>query len=193
MPRVQFVKSARKDIPGTDIKKGDSYFWWKFRFGGKRTSKTYPSRSQLTQSSFLQTVYDIEDRIASCSFADMDDAEEQIQGFVDELNELRDTCQESLDNMPEQLQYAPTGELLQERIDALESAISDLESITVDDGTLEVSPDEIDDDLRFFLGFFLQRVFLFLFEDHPRPFLHSLQSHRLRELEEEVQGISIGV
>lgn len=31
MPRVTHVKKARKAIPGTDIKVGDSYYWWKFR------------------------------------------------------------------------------------------------------------------------------------------------------------------
>lgn len=35
MARATLVKKARKDIPGTDIKAGDSYYWWAFRFGGK--------------------------------------------------------------------------------------------------------------------------------------------------------------
>ena len=38
MPRVHHVKSARKDNPVA--KKGESYYWWKFRYGGKRYSKT---------------------------------------------------------------------------------------------------------------------------------------------------------
>jgi hypothetical protein len=57
MARAHFVKKARKAIPGTDIKKGDSYYWWKFRFGGKRTSKTAPKASQLTQSEFWVVGY----------------------------------------------------------------------------------------------------------------------------------------
>ena len=50
MPRVKHVQSARKAIPSAGIEVGDSYYWWKFRYGGKRVSKTYPKRSQLTQS-----------------------------------------------------------------------------------------------------------------------------------------------
>ena len=61
---------------------------------------------------------------------------EEVQSFRDDivsnLEELRDTTQDSLDNMPESLQYSPTGELLQERIDSLESAISEFESLDLD-------------------------------------------------------------
>jgi len=32
MPRVHFVKKARRDYPDDDIKKDESYYWWKFRF-----------------------------------------------------------------------------------------------------------------------------------------------------------------
>jgi hypothetical protein len=82
MPKVIFVKKAQKDIPGTNIKKGDSYYWWKFRFGGKRTSKTYPKRSQLTQSDFLQRIYEIEDQLSGASFSEPKD----VETFIDEIN-----------------------------------------------------------------------------------------------------------
>ena len=36
--------------------------------------------------------------------------------------------EDSLDNMPESLQYAPTGELLQERIDACDNAMNEVDS-----------------------------------------------------------------
>ena len=49
MPRVHFVRKAAKAHAG-GIEKGDSYYWWKFRYGGIRKSKTRPKRSQLTQS-----------------------------------------------------------------------------------------------------------------------------------------------
>ena len=57
---------------------------------------------------------------------------DNIEGIIDTLTELMDNAQDSLDNMPEQLQYGPTGEMLQERIDGLESAISELEDIDVE-------------------------------------------------------------
>lgn len=46
------------------------------------------------------------------------------------LEDLRDQQQESLDNMPENLQGGDTGCMLQERIDSLESAIDELNDIS---------------------------------------------------------------
>jgi len=138
--RVHYVKKARKDYPDAGIKKGESYYWWKFRYGGIRRSKTPPTRQQLTQSEFLQQVYDIEDSIDDMEvcmevlFGDSNEVEQEmetrIQHIVDEIEQLRDECQEKLDNMPEQLQEtSDAGILLQERIDALDNWIDEIESI----------------------------------------------------------------
>ena len=127
MARVTFVKSARKD---NDVcKQGESYYWWKFRYGGKRMSLTPPKRSQLTQSNFLGQLYDLQDGM---SFSDYDDFESTVDEIKSTINEMRDECQESLDNMPEQLQYAPTGELLQERIDALEEWEGEFDNVDLE-------------------------------------------------------------
>lgn len=129
MPRVHYVKKARKDNPVAQ--KGESYYWWKFRFGGKRYSRTYPRPSQLTQSAYFGTLYDLIDMINEYDIELGDEG--AVEGLRDEvegeLDSLRDECQGSLDNMPESLQYAPTGELLQERIDALDNAINELSYI----------------------------------------------------------------
>ena len=45
------------------------------------------------------------------------------------MEELRDTCQESFDNIPEQLQEGDSGQILQERIENLDDVISNLENI----------------------------------------------------------------
>ena len=50
MPRVYTVNAARKDYPDDGISKGDTYYYWKFNYGSKVKSKTYPKRSQLTRS-----------------------------------------------------------------------------------------------------------------------------------------------
>ena len=162
MPRVTHVKKARKDVPGSDIKKGESYYWWKFRFGGKRVSRTAPRRSQLTNSAHLGQLYDMEDAIGNYQLpVEPDDIEilvSDVQMFIDDMKsqveELRDQAQESLDNMPEQLQGAPTGELLQSRIDgadgaesALDEAYSNVEDVDPEDflGDLDdEEPDVID-------------------------------------------------
>ena len=126
MPRVTHVKKARKDNPV--CKKGESYYWWKFRYGGKRYSLTRPRASQLTQSAYFSTLYSIQEMVEDWS-GEADDMEGFIDEVRDQITELRDETQGSLDNMPESLQYSPTGELLQERVDALENAESELDCI----------------------------------------------------------------
>jgi len=138
MPRVTHVKSARKDNPVA--KKGESYYWWKFRYGGKRFSLTYPRPSQLTQSAYLGAVYDLIDMANNWEIDPEDDG--AVENMRDELygsvEEIQSECQESLDNMPESLQYSPTGELLQERIDACDNAMNELDSIQEPDQWQEV-------------------------------------------------------
>jgi len=138
MPRVTYVKSARKANPV--VQKGGSYYWWKFRYGGKNYSLTRPRASQLTLSAYLGSVHDLIERVNE--FQPELGEEGVIEDFRDEvvndINEIRDECQQSLDNMPEQLQYAPTGELLQERIDACDSAEAECDGIEEPDQWQEV-------------------------------------------------------
>ena len=61
-----------------------------------------------------------------------DVSEEGRDSIICDLEAVRDDLQDRLDNMPEGLQQGDIGQLLQERIDCLESAISDLESIDFD-------------------------------------------------------------
>lgn len=132
MARVHFVKRARKDYPEDGIKKGESYYWWQFAYSKKQISKTPPSRSQLTRSEFLQTIYEIEDRIAQYSPTDQADLENFRDELVSDLQSLLDETQDKYDNMPEQLrESSDSGNTLQERIDSLEDAISTLESMEV--------------------------------------------------------------
>lgn len=129
MARANFVKAARKDIPGTDIKKGDSYYWWKFRFGGKRVSKTAPSRSDLTQSAFYGTLYEIEDRFGG-GFATVEDLQSEVENAISDLEALRDECQEKLDAIPDNLRdTSSSGELLQSRVDELDGLIDELNGL----------------------------------------------------------------
>jgi hypothetical protein len=131
MPKVTFVKSARKANPVAEV--GQSYYWWKFRFGGKRYSKKMPRPSQLTQSEYLSTLRSLIEQVEDHNVGDPEAFEELRDEIVSAVTDLREQAQDSLDNMPESLQASPTGELLQERIDALESAESDIENLEVDD------------------------------------------------------------
>jgi hypothetical protein len=135
--RGQTLSKTDRTIPRDDndtifIAKGESYWWWQFQNSPKQYSKTTPRASQLTQSAYLSTLYGIAEQIEDF---DVDSAEELssfAEDIVGQLEELRDITQESFDNMPENLQYSPTADLLQERIDALEGAISEFESLDLD-------------------------------------------------------------
>jgi hypothetical protein len=138
MPRVHFVKKARKDNPVA--KKGESYYWWKFRYGGKRYSTEPPKASQLTQSAYYASLYDLQDEIADYDCAAYEDFECFVEEIKSTLSDIAEECQSSLDNMPEQLQQAPTGELLQERIDACENA-----EMEMDVDEFEFDPESFED------------------------------------------------
>jgi predicted ribosome quality control (RQC) complex YloA/Tae2 family protein len=128
MPKLNFVKKARKDNPVA--KRGEPYYWWKFAFGSKQYSATRPPRSGLTQSEYFSTLWGMED-----GFEGSDNAEElagQIEQFKSELEELRDAQEEKKENMPESLQESSTGDLLQERYDALDGWIDQIEGLDTD-------------------------------------------------------------
>lgn len=137
MARATFVKKARKDIPSAGIKKGDSYYWWKFRFGSKHYSKTAPRASQLTQSDFLSRVYSIDERIMDMDLTS--DFETEVQEIISELSDMQSECEDKLSNMPDQLQDAPSGQTLQNRVDSLQEMIDVLENLELE---LEEPDDE---------------------------------------------------
>lgn len=127
------MKKAAKDYPESDIKKGDTYYHWKFKHGPKVRSKTYPKPSQLTRSEFYSTLLDIQDAIANIHAEDAEDLKSQVEDIASQLRELGESCQEKHDNMPDSLQDSETGELLTSRAEAMESAAEELDSIDLDD------------------------------------------------------------
>jgi len=136
MPKVVYVKKARKDNPAA--KAGEPYYWWKFNFGPKMYSATRPKRSQLTRSDFLATLWAIEDNIP------FELTEDDADVLTGELEELLDECQNSLDNMPEQLQdSSDSGMVLQEHIDGLEDWIASIQSIDWESVTPEEAAEEV--------------------------------------------------
>ena len=133
----QTLSKTDRTIPRDDtdtifIAKGESYYWWQFQNSPKQYSKTRPRASELTQSAYFYTLYSIVEQIEDFSVDSAEELSEFSENIKTELEELRDTTQESLDNMPENLQYSPTADLLQERVDSLESGISEIESIDFD-------------------------------------------------------------
>lgn len=152
MPRVTFVKSARKDNPVA--KKGESYYWWAFMQGGrggpKRFSKDRPKQSQLTQSEFWGAIYSLQEQHEYAP--SYDDIESAIEEIKSELENIKDETQGKYDNMPQGLQDGDSGQLLQERADTLESVISDLDGVdtSFEEGEREdgVTDEEWDEDIE---------------------------------------------
>lgn len=156
MPRVTFVKKAQKDNP--IVKKGESYYWWKFMSGGrggpKRYSKTPPRPSQLTQSEFLGGILGhqetIEDLVSGAG-DDFSELADEVRSVVEEVQELGEEQTEKRDNMPENLQDGEVGELLAQRAEQseeianeLESAADDVDAAVGEIEELQASLDELD-------------------------------------------------
>lgn len=124
------------------ISPGEEYYRFKLtRFSqvDYRCMAHKPTRQEQTTSDFMSQLYDIEDAIAAfdATAIDRDFTIEEITG---DLEQLRDEQEEKRYNMPDSLQEAPTGEMLQERYDAVQEMIDELEAI---DLTFD---DDLDDD-----------------------------------------------
>ena len=140
MPRVHQQK-ARKDYPDAGIKAGDVYYKWTTRAGPYTRGVVHrslerPMPWQLTSSPFLQQRYLIEHNLGEIQGAE---AASEIESIAEEIRSLGEECQASLENMPEGLQQGATGEMLQERVDACETAADVLDDIVQ---RLEPDPDE---------------------------------------------------
>lgn len=142
MPRVNFVKKARKAYPHAGIKAGDQYYWWKFRYGPKHRSLTKPTPQQLTQSEFWIRVYDLQERIQGLEWSE--GIEDQVEEIVEELREFADEQEEKLNNMPDSLQEGDVGQMLQERYEGISEWADELEGVEMDSydrGTNEIIED----------------------------------------------------
>ena len=137
MARNYTVEKARKAQGncrkcGKAIKGGDKYHWAKPRYGGKIVHCDACggiTASEKTGSAFLQSLFALQESMGQM-FGDVDGVESDIESIKEELEDMKSTCEESLENMPYNLrETSSSGEMLQERIDNLDSAISDLDSV----------------------------------------------------------------
>jgi hypothetical protein len=142
--KVHKVEKARDDIPGTDIKKGDTYYWWKSFRGPKRVSKTPPRASQTTASEFLSTVYgvgeELEDAVKGDDFT-KESVLAVLESAKDEVESAQSECQEKFDNMPEGLQQGDTGQLLENRCSQCDEVMS-----AIDQASSEVEDQQVEED-----------------------------------------------
>lgn len=151
MPRVYEKRAnagAKKKTCGKcgkQIKPGDRYYTWSFRYGGtylRHVSCGHPRQSELTQSK-LSGVYGAqEDAQDAIDGWDGEDASDIAQALNDAAGAVREVAQEyedGIQNMPDSLQSSPTAEEMQGKADAinewadeLESAASDIEGMGSD-------------------------------------------------------------
>lgn len=145
-------QTARKeyvcDTCKRTIKPGEEYYKHSFNFSNHTMVRCidHPFKpSDLTQSEYLKTIYQIQENnnIDASEFDTVEDIIEVRDEIQSELESLRDETQDKLDNMPDSLRDSPNGELLQERIDNLDNAISELSDI---DDSLDNEPDREDYD-----------------------------------------------
>lgn len=145
MPKV-FKVTARKDYPAYGIKKGDEHYTWTVKTGPRSSkdwrSLTPPKQSQLTGSSYKQEAFAINEEIEAATATCMDDVRSLRDDMKGRAESLRDETQERFDAMPESLQSGPTGELLSNRVEALDAFISELEDLELDDDWEAAEPED---------------------------------------------------
>ena len=123
MPRVEHRRAA-KDYPASGIKKGEKYYTWKFKFGGRRRQKERPLPEQLTQSPYLQEWLPLQREIEA-----FDGTASDLDSLLERVRDLGQEQQDKLDNMPDGLQDGHAGETLRERADECEDLASTLEDL----------------------------------------------------------------
>ena len=134
MGKVKKINSSRKEFKCNKcnkvIPKGSTYYRGEINFGPTiiRCENCGLKGYEVTTSDYVRTAGElVEDWRENYSID-----ESGLQDLISAVEELKDDLSDRLDNMPYQLQEADTGMLLQDRIDGLDSAQSDLESIDVD-------------------------------------------------------------
>jgi hypothetical protein len=125
--KVHFVRKSRVD--NAAVKRGDAYYWWKLPFGEKTVSATYPSRSQLTNSDYLGCVFDLEDSLRDINIEDEGDFSDMLEEISEAATDIREQCQENLDNMAPNLHVAPNGRLLIARLKVINEVLTELDDL----------------------------------------------------------------
>lgn len=136
MPRVHFVKKARKDNPA--VKKGESYYHWQRFRSPKQYSATPPKRSQLTSSGKLAQIYDAEDAVSNvgidtsdrdCLLMSLQTVEGAIREAGESFREVGEEYTESADNLEEYFSGSQQIDDIREKADACEEAADNADNL----------------------------------------------------------------
>lgn len=146
MARVSTQK-ARKDYPDQGIVKGDTYYKWTLRPGGRYSkgvlyrSARLPRPSQLTSNAFRSPLYSLQEQVDDLT---TENAHTDREGIVEEIRALGEDQREKFDNMPEGLQQGDTGQLLEGRADACGEWADELEGIDLSELEQDYRPEDHD-------------------------------------------------
>jgi hypothetical protein len=129
-----YEHKARKDYPQFGIAKGDTYYEWCFYRQKPTKSKTRPTRIQLTQNETEIAVWSEYDHLDEATF--MGDDRSAVVSLIDDmvgnLETAADEVRQKFENMPEGLQQGDTGQRLERMADAIDEAVSELQSLSSD-------------------------------------------------------------
>lgn len=134
MAKVQVIQKSRKEYKcskcGKVIPVGSKYYKGEINFGPTiiRCSDCKLEAWEVTTSDWQLSTGAIINRWEE-DYGVSDSTPEELR---DAIEGIMDEQQERLDNMPEGLQEGDVGQLLQERIDACESTMYELDSIDID-------------------------------------------------------------
>lgn len=144
--RVTVVNKAQKapgkcGCCGKEIKIGDGYRWWKFRYSGRFVRclepKCAPKSSELISNPFQSALAAIGENLGEAfgqarTQTDPTIAIAAVKDAAEELRNLGSEQQEKFDNMPYGLQQGDTGQLLENRASECEDKASTIESYADD-------------------------------------------------------------
>lgn len=85
-----------------------------------------PQRSELTNSEYLSWLFNLQDNLSTLYDLKEEGAKDELYY---ELEEQQNDLQDRFDNIPEQLQEGDAGQILQDRIDSLYNAMSELDCL----------------------------------------------------------------
>lgn len=145
MGKVTKVQSSRKEWKcsrcGKVIQKGDAYLRGDLNFARPiiRCCSCGLESWEVTTSDYQLSVGELVYRWQS----NYDASEEGRDSIVSDLEDIKSDLEYKLDNMPDGLRDGDTGCLLQDRIDCIDSDISELENIDCDQ-----EEDESDEDYQ---------------------------------------------
>lgn len=140
MAKINYVKKSRKEYKcsktGKIIPIGSPYMWISFNYGPTiiRSMEAGFEPWETTSNEYARQVgklyFDFIEDISS--YKDISELESIKDEYLSELENLRDELEDKLSNLPEQFQYSGPGEVINERIDNVNSVIDSLESIDFD-------------------------------------------------------------